>query len=785
MIKKYLIAVCILMAVVFPVISWGQSVSGKVVDCANNQPIQGVLVRIIKANNGATTDKGGVYQIHHLEAGSWEIEFSCLGMKTVTKTVKFDRDTPLTLHVCMENAVTDLGEVVVAARHERKELKNAREQGVPVSVIDGKMLAGRGTSITEVINHQTGVKVRRTGSVGSDTKVNVRGLEGNRVQIYIDGQALNSPDGSFSINDIPLQFIDRIEIYKGIVPPEFGGDGLGSAINIVTIDAEESFYDLWYGISSYNTHESSITYKHWLPKSQIMLSAMYGFGYAGNNYKMQSPYVEGLTIKRDHDRFRKHLGEVSIDFRGTYFDEFEIGVPFYVNDRQIQGIKTNIQKAQTSGWMTGAELTLEKDGFLTPKLDMKFSGLARFSGTHLNDTSSYLYNFDGSQIPNTYRGEIGSIPNLSDDKLKDYRYTLNFKYNLRPGTKLNFNNDFRFVSTEFNDTVADNYRKTQNSGLKADVINVISSINLEQRLWERLYLLLTARNYYNRVKGATVDLTYGAGNSEVVHADESRLSWGGSIAAKYDFAQHWLLKFAFEHNYRLPRSEELLGDRLWITSNTQLRPEQANNLNLGVMYNNQYNNFSRLQFEGNIYTMHITDMIMMRTASGFMANYNIGKAHLYGADAEVKWDIDRNWFVMLNATYQKTIDKTRYLPGTNTPSVTYDMQMPHIPIFFLNWSLDYRKDNLFGGKGQYNRFYYEGGYTDKYYFGYKLAANQSYVIPSSCIHTAGIEYAMMDRRLLFSLECHNLFDTKELTNLNYPLAGRTFQAKVRITTLKW
>jgi hypothetical protein len=127
----------------------------------------------------------------------------------------------------------------------------------------------------------------------------------------------------------------------------------------------------------------------------------------------------------------------------------------------------------------------------------------------------------------------------------------------------------------------------------------------------------------------------------------------------------------------------------------------------------------------------------------------------------------------------------RYMPGSNTPSVTYNLQMPHIPIFFVNWSADYRKDNLFGGRGQYSRFYYEGGYTDEYYYGYSLTPTQSYVIPRSVIHTVGTEYAILDRRILFSLECHNIFNTKELTNLNYPLAGRTIQAKVRFTTLKW
>ena len=44
---------------------------------------------------------------------------------------------------------------------------------------------------------------------------------------------------------------------------------------------------------------------------------------------------------------------------------------------------------------------------------------------------------------------------------------------------------------------------------------------------------------------------------------------------------------------------------------------------------------------------------------------------------------------------------------------------------------------------------------------------------------------IMNRKILFGVECHNLFDTDEMTNFNYPLAGRTIMAKIRFTTLKW
>ena len=777
--------ILLLAGIMYAASATAQTVVGTVSDCGGGQALAGVSVKVAGTSTGSATDKNGKYLIGNIPAGAHTLEFSFIGMKTVRKEIKTERGKQTTLNVCMDEDPTSLGEVLIEARSERKELKETREQGVPVSVIDGKLLAGRGTTIAEVINHQTGVKVRRTGGVGAESKINVRGLEGNRVQVYLDGKPLNTPDGSFNINDIPLQYIDRIEIYKGIVPPEFGGDGLGSAINVVTIDVDEAYYDVQYSYGSYGQHEGGALYKHYFPKTKMMVAAMYGFGYAKNDYTMESPFIAGLKIKRDHDRFRKHLGAIAVDFRDTYFDECEIEFPFYVNKKQLQGISSNIRHAETSGFLVVAEPKLTKEHFLTDQLDMRFSGLLGYGVNHLSDTSSYVYGFDGTVRPNSYRGELGSVPNLSNDKMKELRYNLNLKYHLSSTMRLNFNSDFRLSHLEANDTIADRYLAKNYSGLTSQVTGMISSLNLENAWFDkRLTTMLTGRNYMYGVTGKTVHLSDGS-TAVPVSADESHSYFGYSLAAKYNFSPWWLLKLAMEHNYRLPRKEELLGDRVTFGPNTKLRPEQADNYNIGVMFDRHYDGFRRLQWECNAYLINVNDMLQPQSAHFYYTYYNIGKAMLTGVDTELKWDVSREWFVMLNATYQKSIDKARYVAGTNTPSITYNKQLPHIPILFLNWSLDYRKDNLFGGRGQYSRFYYEGGYTDKYYYGYELTSSQNFTIPATHIHTAGMEYSILDRRILFGLECHNLFDAKELTNFNYPLPGRMIMAKLRITTMKW
>lgn len=435
--------------------------SGSVRSIQDKYPLIGVTIQLEHTSIGTTTDEQGNYELKNIPIGKSTIVFSCVGLKRITKTVFFsESEKNKVLDVLMEDANMQLDGVEVVGISERHEIREIKQQGVPVTVIDGKTLAGRGTSISEVLNHQTGVKLRQTGGVGSQTKINVRGLEGNRVQIYMDGYPLNTPDGNFSINDIPLQFIDRIEIYKGIVPPEFGGDGLGSAVNVVTIDPDKDFYDLAYKMQSYGTHEGSATVRHFFNKINTAMTLYAGGTLAANDYTIKSPYVEGLKIKRDHDHLKMIDYAVSFNFMNGYFNEAELEILGYANRKEMQGIETNIRHTFNKAFTTGGTLHLERKSFLANKLDMKFNGGYLYTNSCLNDTSSYVYDFYGNKRPNSYKGEKGSVPNLSDDHTHDIRFNLNLKYHLIPNKmSVNFNNDFRYVTQEANDPEAEKFLK--------------------------------------------------------------------------------------------------------------------------------------------------------------------------------------------------------------------------------------------------------------------------------------------------------------------------------------
>lgn len=138
-----------------------------------------------------------------------------------------------------------------------------------MAVINAKELQGRSVSLESVLDKSIGLKVGQSGGLGSSSRIIVHGLEGNRIQILWDGIPMSSSDGTFSLDEIPIDIIERIEVYKSIIPARFGCDGLGGAVNIVTKEYTTDYMD-----ASYQTHKGSLFSRKNFPKSGILL----GFG---------------------------------------------------------------------------------------------------------------------------------------------------------------------------------------------------------------------------------------------------------------------------------------------------------------------------------------------------------------------------------------------------------------------------------------------------------------------------------------------------------------------------
>ena len=109
---------------------------------------------------------------------------------------------------------------------------------------------------------------------------------------------MNDNNDFIDLNDIPTDMIDRIEIYKGIVPAKLGGSAVGGAVNIVLKEYPAKYLDVGYSIKSFNTHQFNTVFKRNDQKSGLEYGLGAVLSHSDNSYTMESPFRKGQMSYR-------------------------------------------------------------------------------------------------------------------------------------------------------------------------------------------------------------------------------------------------------------------------------------------------------------------------------------------------------------------------------------------------------------------------------------------------------------------------------------------------------
>ncbi len=127
-----------------------------------------------------------------------------------------------------------LEEIIVISSRVEMPL---REAGTSVSVVTGQEIEQRGfNSLVDILRSQPAIGVSNTGGAGKTTSLRIRGEEGYRTLVLIDGIDVSDVAGTQSgpkFEQLLSSGIERVEILRGPQGLMFGADA-GGVVNIST-----------------------------------------------------------------------------------------------------------------------------------------------------------------------------------------------------------------------------------------------------------------------------------------------------------------------------------------------------------------------------------------------------------------------------------------------------------------------------------------------------------------------------------------------------------------------
>lgn len=753
-----------------------------------DETIPGVSIHVENTDLSTQTDINGNYKFD-LQPGHYKIIFKASGFRTQSIEVFLKDNTLKELNIKLGTGrPVDLKEVSVRGRSAIEQVK---ESPFNVVALDAKSKYNSTLDLGHLLAKASGVKVRESGGVGGDMNITLNGFTGRNVKIFMDGVPMQGNSSSFQLNNIPVSLAERIEVYKGVVPVEFGGDAIGGAINIVTNRTTNTFLDASYSYGSFNTHRSNVIVGHTTPKGfSFQLNAYQT--YSDNDYKIKSRLITNGQYSRETYEFKRfhaaYHNETVVAKLGvvnkSWADRFFVGAAISQDHQQVQNAPANIEfvygEVETSRKGFQPNLEYYKRDLFVKGLTARISANYNINSNKSIDTSSYKYNWLGEKTMAVSKGERGTSA-LSEFDNSNYSAMANISYEISPSHSITIN-DVQTGSKRYSTSTAPVELVTEFEKLRRLSYKNVLGVSYRFRQLNKWNVNVFGKNYYQKVVGP-----YNL--ADEAHPDwqersENYNTMGYGIASTY-FWKFFQFKASMERAYRLPSDNELFGDENAEVGNASLTAENSMNYNLGFTINKEFKNSDVLYLDVNGYFRDTDDFIkreiLVRT--GTLTSVNFGSTRNLGVDVEARYYFKNKAMIGGTFTAMHLYDNEKFRGSEgNVLNSHYKDRMPNIPYQFGNLDAAYYIHNL-GRKESQNilNLEYSLNYVDQFYLNWEsLGSADKYNLPTQLSHDFGATYSIRRGKYNFSFEVKNITNQELADNFGMLKPGRAYYGKVRI-----
>lgn len=773
------------------------AVSGTV-RSANGEPIEFATVYVKEAALGAITDEKGVYYFN-LPAGEYEFIFTHLNYEDALLSVTVKEAGSNTADVVMTENPVMLSDVVVTG-----SMADAMEKkGFAVNVIETREIALQTVQVNEILDRTAGVRIRQDGGMGSRVNYNINGLSGNSIKIFIDGVPASNYGPSFSLSSIPSALIERIEVYKGVVPGYLSEDALGGAINIILKQRRDKSLTTSYSIGSFNTHQWNAAGSYrWNNGLTFDGSAFYN--YSDNSYKVWGKDItftdtetwhkidsQGKKVTRFHDAYESLGGRFNIGFTDVeWADQLMLGAVLSRSYNEIQnGATMQVVYGDRHNRRTSDVFTLDysKKDFLLDGLSLKVDASYSFLNRQIIDTVGIQHDWlgpimkDGEYVYYRYAGQVGAEGGGRKTAAIDTDYATMARASLN--YQVNENHAF-FVNYMFNDfrrKVSDEYQPAALQALinTRDLQKNILAFTYENMAFSgRLRTNLFYKHYFQTVVSNEPKLE----NNEYVLDQFRRKIDHNGFGATFSFAvtPDLFLLASAEKALRLPSANELFGNG---SDNSlaalSLRPESSLNANLGFNYGFRLNRVHSFNLNSSVYLRDTKDMIRQTLNGHYSFTYaeNLESVFTRGIDAEFAYNYaDKLDFrfniskfdVLFNTRYDQKGDPYNFYRTQikNEPSLKFNGQAAY---FFRDFLQPGSRTSVHANINCVNGFFRNWANVG--------SRNRDY-IPEQYPVDFAVTHTFPGNRWVLSLDAKNVLDQQVFDNFGLQKPGRAFYAKI-------
>lgn len=648
-----------------------------------------------------------------------------------------------------EDELIVLDPIIVVGESVQSE-REAENPTKFMTVIDTSDSSAGVSTVSEVLDKSVGVQINRYGGLGTFSTVSIRGSNPNQVQVYLDGVPMNrAMTGMTNLEDLPLDNIEFIEVYRGFVPADFGQAGIGGAVNLVTRKNLEETYSASVSYGSFETYKFMGLGAG--PAGPVNVLGFIEYTQSAGDYSYRNDNGTPLNDDDDFNDTRKNNEFSSLDFtfnvsnRSRDWKLSAVGTGHY-KEQGLPGLQRS-QAEETSLTTRRGTITLNarNRGLLSNALDVILAADGVWENLIYDDPEGEL-------------GTGGAHKTENDMDAMGCRLRAVWS-----------NEDESLVLTGFTE-----YRLESYMGIEHEPHHYEGNRQSRRLLaytfqgeWTGLENKLTVQlqhrqeHYENRFHGdPNFDWSSAAGDNEDTYDFSSPSA--GVIYRVFDSLH---LKGNIGRYYRVPTFYEMFGDSGVALGNTDLEPEEGVNYDLGGLYRYSGSGFIRsFYLEYAYFHSEIDDMIIfVQNSQRTIKATNIGGALIWGHEVSMSLKLENKIGISGNYTFQSAVDEGE---------VTYwrDNELPMRPMHEAYVKLEY-------GPVPYARLWTDVTYMSENYWD---RANLYEVEPRRIVNAGMMVEKQTDNILYtFSLEGKNLGDNRVSDVAGYPMPGKSVFATLR------